>query len=182
MQIDERDLSLDFAFPAPQQPEWAPKVERWYQLDGPAYGLCEFYSQLLQNAEKPGVIFLASFEGSLPTDRAFAETGALSPAKFVHTLPNVRASSLCQTMEWHGPVICIQNGENSFERAVEEARMFLRRVTMQASIGIPAAKRPESAYRTAWILGCQSAVGHRVIGKILSALHNEKESINFSPS
>lgn len=178
MRIEEQTLSFDFTYPAPSQPAWAPKVERWYQLDSPSYGFCEFYFSKLRESGKPSILFLASSEGSLPTDRAFAETGALSPAKFVHTLPNVRASSLCQTMEWFGPVLCIQNGEASFERAVDEARGFLRRVIDGSKTG-PSSEVPGIA----WVLAHESKNGqNRVVCCVLTALHNDQASISLASS
>ena len=172
MLIEERDLKYDFSHPATTQPEWAPQVERWYQLDAPSYGLCDFYFQCLKGSEMPSMIFLASPHGSLGTDRSFTQTGALSPAKFVHTLPSVRASSLCQVMDWSGHVLCVQAGILSFAKAAEEARMFLQRVNSQKDA-------PSST--VAWVLAVESkGTENWVLGKILSALHCETESINLA--
>ena len=172
MQIEEQDLKFHFIFPAQTQPEWAAKVERWYQLDSPSFGLCDFYFQCLRGNKKPDLIILASSQGSVGTDRAFTQTGALSPAKFVHTLPSVRASSLCQVMEWSGPVLCIQNGISSFNTAVEEARMFLQRANTQTN---PAASP------IVWVLAVDSnETQNWILGKVLRALHYETESINLA--
>ena len=113
-------LEFQFQFPSGEVPRWAYLVERWYQLDAEAYGLCQFFWENRQRlGPHPQLIFLASPCGSWPTDRAFAQNP--SPAKFVHTLPNVRASSLCQVMEWHGPIHTVQMGKESFSVAEREA-------------------------------------------------------------
>jgi hypothetical protein len=99
-----------FQYPAASEPEWKDKVDRWYQLDAAAFGLAQagwaWRKQRLTHP--PSLILLASPGASNATDRQFALTGATSPARFVHTLPNVRSSSLCQVLDWAGPVLCIQ--------------------------------------------------------------------------
>ena len=102
------------------------KVERWYQLDAFAYGLVQAYTAWKPKLEKPpAMIWLASPEASNETDLQFARGGAQSPAKFVHTLPNVRCSPLCQVMEWAGPVLCIQKDPYTQSHALMEAAAFL---------------------------------------------------------
>jgi hypothetical protein len=120
------EFSFSFPFPAPIEPNWKTKVDRWYQLDAPAYGLAEFYEQhRAQLNSPPDLIVLASPSASNATDYQFASQGAQSPAKFVHTLPNIRVSPLCQVMNWNGPVLCVQNGEKTLESAINEAKYLL---------------------------------------------------------
>jgi hypothetical protein len=68
---------------------------------------------------KPGIIILTSDTGSLEADSQFVKT--FSPTKFVYTLPNVRSSALCQVMNWHGPILCIQQSPPFLESGVSEA-------------------------------------------------------------
>lgn len=108
-------------------PAWQDRVERWYQLDACAYALCEAGFQLQRQYQwrRPDLILLSSAGGSNATDLAFAQGGASSPAKFVHTLPNIRGSSLCQVLDWSGPILCLQNGEHTLSSGLLEAIAFL---------------------------------------------------------
>jgi hypothetical protein len=116
----------DFVFPAPEEPSWSGKVERWYQLDAAAYGLVETYSSLREKlGSSPDMIVLASPLASNVTDRSFALSGATSPSKFVHTLPNVRGAPLLQVMEWGGPVLCIQDDPRTVITGLDQAIGFL---------------------------------------------------------
>ncbi|MBS1961823.1 MAG: hypothetical protein JST04_06380 [Bdellovibrionales bacterium] len=115
-----------FAFPVKVAPEWAPKVERWYQLDAFAYGMADA-AHAWRNDPPPDAIFLASPGGSNATDAEFANAGARSPALFVHSLPNVRSSSFCQVLGWHGPLYCIQNDPSTIGDAADEALRAHRR-------------------------------------------------------
>jgi hypothetical protein len=120
------EFDFSFTYPATTEPAWKDQVDRWYQLDAPAYGLAEFYQQ---NKDKlgppPGLIILASPSASNSTDFQFVNSGARSPAKFVHTLPNIRISPLAQVMNWHGPLLCFQKGEQTLSSAREEATYLL---------------------------------------------------------
>jgi hypothetical protein len=110
------------AFPAVTKPVWSGKVDRWYQLDAAAYGLAQACFQWRQMAaEPPSFIVLASRGASNDADRAFVESGADSPAKFVHTLPSVRSSTFCQVMDWHGPMLCLQEDPSTLCVALVEA-------------------------------------------------------------
>ena len=114
--------SLQFTFPAKEEPKWGPQIDRWYQLDACAYGLAETYFKLALPGEiPPDFIYLASSGASNLTDFQFARTGGSSPSKFVHTLPNIRGSSLCQLMGWRGPLLCIQNDPRTQVTALREA-------------------------------------------------------------
>lgn len=110
-----------FPFPTTETPSWANQVERWYQADAPAYGLCELYSRYLVDGPRPKMIFLASPAGSNATDFSFAQSGATSPAKFAHTLPNIRATGLLQVMNWQGPLLCLQTDPTTITGALCEA-------------------------------------------------------------
>jgi hypothetical protein len=114
-------------FPATVTPDWAPKVERWYQLDQAAYSIAQSYSHLKAELDLGGrsdLILLASPLASNATDRSFATSGASSPSKFVHTLPNVRAVPLLQVMDWAGPLLCVQNDPHTVKSALEQALLY----------------------------------------------------------
>lgn len=135
----------DYSFPVKVAPDWAANVERWYQLDGYAYGLADA-AYAWRKDPPPAVVFLASAGGSNATDSEFAKAGARSPALFVHSLPNVRSSAFCQVLNWHGPLYCIQSDPGTFAQATDEARRHYR-----------------TTGRSAWVLGVEStATGFRV--------------------
>jgi len=99
-----KHFSFEFTFPQTEPPRWKDIVPRWYQLDEYAYGLAEGAFRWREATEKtPDLIILASPLGSNETDRSFVDTGSESPAKFAHTLPNIRCSPFCQVMECLGP-------------------------------------------------------------------------------
>ncbi len=109
-------------FPATETPVWAPMVERWYQLDAPAYSFAQTYTQLKSKlGVAPDLVIVASPRASNATDRAFATSGASSPSKFVHTLPNIRAVSLLQVMNWHGPLLCLQDDPFTIRSGIDQA-------------------------------------------------------------
>ena len=105
------------------QPGWADLVERWYQLDAAAYALAESYWQIKKMLAdvQPEFLILASPGASNTTDLDFHKSGMASAAKFVHTLPNVRGTSLYQAMKWHGPMLCLQKGPQTLLSAMGEA-------------------------------------------------------------
>ena len=124
--INFQYLKMEFTFPIKEEPRWKTEVDRWYQLDPFSYALTHFYSESeLNHFKKPSMIILASPAASNETDRSFVETGASSPGKFVHTLPNVRCSPLCQVMKWTGPVLCLQKDPSTQISAIQEAAWFL---------------------------------------------------------
>ncbi len=125
-------------FPLKGEPSWHARVDRWYQLDAPAFGLCELWSQA-PTVEKPALIVLASPGGCNGSDALFALQGASSPARFVHTLPSLRASALLQLMNWHGPLICLQNDPHSLSRALSEGAEW---VSLNQQV--------------CWVLGCDA--------------------------
>jgi hypothetical protein len=119
---------FEFNFPAEKEPEWAAKVDRWYQLDAFAFGLtqaCFAWQKSGELGELPSLLLLACPEASNETDWNFARTGAASPAKFVHTLPSLRASSFCQVMNWSGPMLCFQKDPETIATALSEGAQLL---------------------------------------------------------
>ncbi len=116
-----KHFSFKYDYPTKTQPEWAPQVERWYQLDAAAYGLTELYwRHRAELRPLPDQIFLASPGASNLTDWQFA-SGPPSPSKFVHTLPNIRSAPLLQVMKWSGRVFCIQKDPSTIVAAIHEA-------------------------------------------------------------
>lgn len=127
MKLDMISHEFQFTFPSVETPSWAAKVDRWYQLDAYAFGITQAYAVLRSELKtRPDFIFLASPGSSNETDHLFTSTGAASPSKFVHTLPNSRSASLLQVMEWTGPLLCLQSDPNTKEAAIEEARQFVK--------------------------------------------------------
>jgi hypothetical protein len=97
-------------------------------LDQAAYGLCELYCELnLASFTPPEMIFLCSPGGCNSTDAQFAAGGAISPAKFAHTLPGIRGSVLLQVMNWHGPLLCFQNDPHTVGTSLVQSTAFDRR-------------------------------------------------------
>lgn len=128
--------SHPFSFPASQEPAWANRVERWYQLDAPAFGLTETYWHHREALrDPPAWIFLCSPRASNDTDAHFAQTTTPSPAKFVHTLPNIRSAPLLQVMNWSGPVLCIQKDPNTILTGLNEALEMNERVWVASVAG-----------------------------------------------
>ncbi len=117
---------LRFEFPTTRIPVWSDKVDRWYQLDAAAFGLLELVTHKCQSWKKPDLILGASPGGSNDTDRAFVQGSAFRPAKFVHTLPNIRISVVLQLMSWQVPVICLQNDPDTVETALVEATFLAK--------------------------------------------------------
>lgn len=121
-----RILRHSFEFPARAEPPWASQVERWSQLDAAAFGLAEIYDRNRETLSRPPRWFLlASPDASNETDRQFARGGATSPSKFVHTLPNIRSSSILRLMKWSGPLLCLQKDPWTFATALSEAMTLL---------------------------------------------------------
>lgn len=115
-------LRHQISWPVTATPAWAGKVERWYQLDPAAYVLADAYWVFREQLQTPPAwLLLASPAASNFTDAQFAATTTPSPAKFVHTLPNVRGCSLLQLMNWTGQVLCLQKDPETVLFALEEA-------------------------------------------------------------
>lgn len=109
-----------YSFPRSSPPSWAEKVDRWHQLDAYSFGLIDAYAHLQDCLEAPGFILLASPSASNDADHQFVLSKAKSPAKMVHTLPNVRSSCLVKLMGWGGPVLCLQKDPQTLLTAIVE--------------------------------------------------------------
>lgn len=124
--IPLRIVRHSFEFPARTEPAWAAQVERWSQLDAAAFGMAEIYDRHRETLTAfPKWILLASPAASNETDRQFAMGGARSPSKFVHTLPNIRSSSILRLMPWQGPLLCLQKDPWTVATALVEATTLL---------------------------------------------------------
>ena len=124
--ISLRQIQFPFEFPLKRTPAWAPLVERWPQLDAASVGLAQAYVEFQDNlGARPAWILLASPGASNDTDALFVASGACSPSKFVHTLPNIRSAALFKIMDWSGPLLCLQNDPKTLQSAlVEAAELF----------------------------------------------------------
>lgn len=96
---------LEVAFDTRTPPPWAPAVDRWYQLDAPAFALAEAGSRWT-DLPPPRLVVGASAGASNASDREFL--AAPRAHRFVHTLPSVRYAALCQVVGWAGPLLCVQ--------------------------------------------------------------------------
>lgn len=119
MRLEFRHCDVQFATTTP--PVWAPSVDRWYQLDAPAFALAEAWTRW-SDLPAPGFIVGASMGASNGSDRAFAE--APRAHRFVHTLPSVRYAALCQVMRWAGPILCVQRDPSTLVAGLETALDF----------------------------------------------------------
>ena len=109
-----------YSFPRSSPPSWAEKVDRWHQLDAYSFGMIDAYARFQDSLETPELILLASPSASNDADRQFVLSKGKSPAKMVHTLPNVRSSSLVKFMGWGGPVLCLQKDPQTLLTAIVE--------------------------------------------------------------
>ena len=108
----------DFCFSPPlTEPLWSSKVPRWYQLDGPAFALTELFFQQRRDMD---LLILASPMASNLTDFEFVQSGAIHAQKFVHTLPNIRASMALKAVDHACDCLCLQNGPKTRESAFIE--------------------------------------------------------------
>jgi hypothetical protein len=131
-------------FSKPQTPEWAERVERWYQLDAAAFALADtFWRHRESLGTRPEILLLASPSASNLTDHAFAVSEIVSPAKFVHTLPNIRGASLLQLMNWNGEVYCLQNDPQTVLTALSESIQMLRGGAREVWIASVTVREPE---------------------------------------
>jgi len=114
-----------YLFPASSAPSWAQKVDRWHQLDAYSFGMIDAYASHHGELATPDLILLASPSASNDIDRQFVLSGAKSPLKMVHTLPNIRCSPLVKFMRWGGPVLCLQKDPQTLLTALLEGLDFL---------------------------------------------------------
>jgi hypothetical protein len=90
------------------EPEWKSKIDRWYQLDETSFSFCEaLYSweQTDQMQRFDQIIYVCE-QASNAADADFVASGALSPSKFIYTLPSIGPSVVAQLLNWYGPVYC----------------------------------------------------------------------------
>ncbi len=117
---------FNVSVPAQSEPAWAPLVARWHQLDEATYAVVEAayrYSKDFPeewDLVRPQSIWMAAPGGSNAADYDFILHGSRSPSRFVGTLPSIRSSSLSLLMNWRGPVMCLQQGEETMLRGFEE--------------------------------------------------------------
>jgi hypothetical protein len=104
-------------------PPWADKVPRWEQMGAEAGALVEAW--YAWDAPLPDVFLLASRTASNLADALFARSGAISPARFVATLPSVALAPLLQATGWTGPMFCIQAGPATLATVLDEAALLL---------------------------------------------------------
>ncbi len=117
---------LEFSHPALQEPSWKDRVDRWSQLDAAAFGMAEIAEvELRLGWPRPTLLILAGPGASNETDRRFVDSGALSPSKFTHTLPNIRASAYCQTAGWTGRLLSLHRDPETLEYALAEAAFWI---------------------------------------------------------
>ncbi len=110
------DISVDRSI----TPSWSSKIQRWYQLDNPAYVLAEFANQI-RSFKSPDLVVLSGNGASNSTDLAFVGGDSPRPSTFVHTLPNVRFSSFSELLSWNGPMICLGSHPHSHHQALVES-------------------------------------------------------------
>jgi len=114
--------SHSFTFPGLQEPEWSAQVERWSQLDAASFGVTEVFWHNREHLQsRPEWMLLCSPGASNRTDHQFAQAPVPSPAKFVHTLPNIRSAALLQVMKWSGQVLCLQKDPSTILNGLREA-------------------------------------------------------------
>ncbi len=109
-----------------EAPVWSTLVERWNQLDDTCFTFCEALCQwgYLAGVPRPDCIFLVLPQASNQADYDFVSSGAISPAKFIFTLPNICASVLFQILKHSGRTFCLSSGEKSIDFALTEALAF----------------------------------------------------------
>ena len=109
-----------FVFPPTEEPVWKSECERWQFLDEASFACAQTIFEL-RLTPPPEIFYLCSPEGSNQTDLDFVIGNYMSPAKFVHTLPNVRVSSFFQVSKLKGEVLCFSNGVHSLAYGLNEA-------------------------------------------------------------
>lgn len=117
--------SEEVHFPSQTIPEWANSVSRWHQLDAASFVLVEACQRWKDFLKKPSFIILASASACHEADLDFVKSGARSPSKMIHTLASTRASPLCQSLNWSGPMLCLQKGVDTQKVAISEAATLI---------------------------------------------------------
>jgi len=117
---------FNISVPPESEPKWAESVARWHQLDESTYALVEAAYRFKTTSPdvwehvQPQSIWIAAPGGSNIADNDFVQNGSRSPSRFVGTLPSIRSSSLTLFMNWAGPVMCLQSGEQTLAQGFEE--------------------------------------------------------------
>lgn len=112
--------------PALAEPAWAKDVPRWHQLDDVTFAVVEALHQFRERCSgtwqecQPALVWLAARGGSNLADFEFVSRGSRSPSRFVGTLPSIKSSSLALIMNWQGPVLCLQSGDQTAEHGLQE--------------------------------------------------------------
>ncbi len=136
---------LDFEFATPMaEPQWSDKLPRWYQLDGAAFALTEL---LVQNPMDFDYLIVASPQASNLTDWEFAQSGASRAQKFVHTLPNIRASMALQALGKISPFTCLQKGEETLSAALTEFNEIKQETQRPALVCVELYSQPQTAHQ-----------------------------------
>lgn len=108
------------------KPNWAHRVDRWFQLNEDGFAVASALELWLQKPEvlvEPKLIIQSSLYGSHGSDYDFVHSGADSPAKFVYTLPNINVGVIAQFLNWHG-ISYNFTGSNSWEQAEQLAQSY----------------------------------------------------------
>lgn len=90
------------------EPIWKSKIDRWYQLDETSFSFCEALQSWVNSNQMQRfdqIIFVCD-QASNAADADFVASDALSPSKFIYTLPSIGPSVVAQLLNWHGPVYC----------------------------------------------------------------------------
>ena len=124
-------------------PKWAGLIKRWNQLDGEAFAVAQASYDNREFIGKPSLIVFTSMEGSAPTDCDFVNSSKVSPAFFVHTLPNVRAMSLSLIIEQESRVLCLSRGEKSLISCIDQ---FYKLSQNQQDVLLVATKKVDHNY------------------------------------
>lgn len=163
--------SKQIPYPAKEEPAWSRKVDRWYQLDRPAFSLTQLAWDLKEIATPPVGILLACEGASNATDQSFAAHGACSAQRFSHTLPNVRGSCILQAIDWHGPLICLQKDPSTLATALVQAPLLFPHGTSWIFSFLESAG-------TATLIECNNAAQHPL--KFFSIADLQGDDLNRS--
>lgn len=92
------------------EPAWKDLVERWYQLDQASKVLCQATYEWMQNGatfdQADAMVYIFD-QGSNQADFEFVQSQAISPAKFVYTLPSVPVTMVQQMLKMSVATYCL---------------------------------------------------------------------------
>jgi hypothetical protein len=92
------------------QPAWKDLVERWYQLDQASKVLCQalyVWNQAGAAFDQAHAIVYIFDQGSNQADFEFVQSQAISPAKFVYTLPSIPITLVQQMLKMSVSTYCL---------------------------------------------------------------------------